>query len=114
MSKNLPQIYKENIFKRFFKYVSNLISFNRKEIMQESNVNDFSEKKENLKNNFLKDIKIEDGIVEKELEKKKMMEDLKNNLQLLEGFSIEELKKILEYYQNENEKKKIILKKLSA
>lgn len=113
MSKNLPQIYKENIFKRFFKYVSNLFSFNRKEIKQEANINDFSEKKENLKNNFLKDIKIEDGIVEKEFEKKKMMEDLKNNLQLLEGFSIEELKNILEYYQNENEKKRKILKKIS-
>lgn len=113
MNKNLPQIYNENIFKKILKYVCNLFSFNKKEIKPETKINDSSEKKENLKNNFLKDIKIEDGIVEREFEKKKMMENLKDNLQLLEGFSNEKLEKILEYYQNEYENKKKILKKLS-
>lgn len=114
MSNNLPQIYNENIFKKFFNYVKNLFSFKKKEVKEESTINDTNEQKEDLKNNFLKDIKIEEGMVDKEFEKKKVMDDLKDNLQLLEECSNEKLEKILQYYLKENEDKKKILKKLSA
>ncbi len=114
MSNNLPQIYKENIFKKIFDYVRNLFSFRKKENKEEIAIDDTSEKKENLKKNFLKDIKIEEGSVDKEIEKKKIMDNLKDNLQLLDNFSNERLEKILQYYLDENEKKKALLDKLSA
>lgn len=114
MSNNLPQIYNENIFKKFFNYLRNLFSFKKKEVKEEITINDTNEQKENIKNSFLKDIKIEDAIVDKEFEKKKIMDNLKDNLQLLEECSNEKLEKILQYYLKENEDKKKILKKLSA
>ena len=114
MSNNLPQIYNENILKKFFNYVRKLFSFNKNEVKQEIKINDTNKQKESLKNNFLKDIKIEDGMVDKEFEKKKIMDDLKDNLQLLEECSNEKLEKILQYYLKENEDKKKLLKKLSA
>lgn len=114
MSNNLPQIYNENIFKKFFNYLRNLFSFKKKEIKEEFAINNTSEQKENKKNSFLKDIKIEGVIVDKEFEKKKIMDNLKDNLQLLEECSNEKLEKILQYYLKENEDKKKLLKKLSA
>lgn len=114
MSNNLPQIYNENIFKKFFNYVRNLFSFKKNEVKQEIKINDTNKQKESLKNNFLKDIKIEDGMVDKEFEKKKIMDNLKDNLQLLEECSNEKLEKILQYYLEENENKKKLLKKLST
>lgn len=110
MSNNLPQIYNENIFKKFFNYVRNLFSFKKNEVKQEIKINDTNKQKESLKNNFLKDIKIEDGMVDKEFEKKKIMDNLKDNLQLLEECSNEKLEKILQYYLEENENKKKLLK----
>lgn len=114
MSNNLPQIYKEKILKKFFNFIRNLISFKKKEIKEEIDIIGTSEKKENLKNDFLKDIIIEEGSVDKEIEKKKIMDNLKDNLQLLDDFSNERLEKILQYYLDENEKKKALLNKLSA
>ena len=110
MSNNLPQIYNENIFKKFFNYVRNLFSFKKNKVKQEIKINDTNKQKESLKNNFLKDIKIEDGMVDKEFEKKKIMDNLKDNLQLLEECSNEKLEKILQYYLEENENKKKLLK----
>lgn len=114
MSNNLPQLYNENIFKNFFYYLRNLFSFKKKEIKEEININDTNEQKESIKNKFLKDIIIEDGMVDKEFERKKIMDNLKDNLQLLEECSNEKLEKILQYYLKENEDKKKILKKLSS
>lgn len=114
MSNNLPQIYNKNIFKKFFNYLRNLFSFKKKEVKEEITINNTSEQKEKIKNTFLKDIKLEDCIVDKEFEKKKIMDNLKDNLQLLEECSNEKLEKILQYYLDENEKKKALLDKLSA
>ena len=100
MSNNLPQIYNESIFK--------------KEVKEDIAIDNTSEQKEKITNSFLKDIKIEDGMVDKEFEKKKIMDNLKDNLQLLEECSNEKLEKILKYYLEENEKKKKLLKKLST
>ena len=114
MSNNLPQIYNENIFKKFFNYIKNLFSFKKKEVKEENIINVTSNIKDNRKSNFLKDVKIESGTVDKEFEKKKFMDNLKDDLQLLEECSNEKLEKILQYYLKENEDKKKILKKLSA
>ena len=114
MSNNLPQLYNENVFKKFFNYLRNLFSFKKKEVKEEIAINNTNKQNENSNNNFLKDIKIEDGMVDKEVEKKKIMDNLKDNLQLLEECSNERLEKILRYYLKENEDKKKLLKKLSA
>lgn len=110
MSNNLPQLYNENVFKKFFNYLRNLFSFKKKEVKEEITINNTNKQNENSKNNFLKDIKIEDGMVDKEVEKKKIMDNLKDNLQLLEECSNERLEKILRYYLKENEDKKKLLK----
>ena len=114
MSNNLPQIYNENIFKKFFKYIRNLFSFKKDSINNEIIVNENNYKEQNLKEKFIDNIKIENNNAIDENKKKKIMEDLKDNLQLLEECSNEKLEKILEYYLNENEEKKKILQKLSA
>lgn len=114
MSNNLPQIYSENIFKKFLNYLRNLFSFKKIKVKEKITINNISEHKENIKNNFLKDIKIEDGMVNKEVKNTKIMDNLKDSLQLLEECSNEKLEKILQYYLNENEAKKKILKKLSS
>ena len=48
-----------------------------------------------------------------EYQKKQFMEQLKNNQELLEKFSNDRLKVILQYYLDENNKKRERLKKIS-
>ena len=48
-----------------------------------------------------------------EYQKKRFMEQLKNNQELLEKFSNDRLKVILQYYLDENNKKRERLKKIS-
>lgn len=114
MSNNLPTIYNENIFKRFFNYIRNMFSFKKKEVKEENVINETNEQQKNLKNNFLKDMRIEDEVIDKDIKKKRIMDNLKDNLQLLEECSNEKLEKILQYYLEENDNKKKLLKKLSA
>lgn len=111
MNKNLPQIYKENIFKRFFNYIRGLFISKKNDNIEEVITADVNNENETKKNNFLQDIKIKDN---KEFEKKQYMDNLKDNLQLLEECSNEKLEKILDYYVKENEQKKAILNKLNA
>lgn len=112
MSNNLPQIYNGNIFKRFFNYIRKLFSFKNNidnEVVKTDNKNNV-----NLQKSFIQEIKIDDENTNKEFEKKKLMDNLKDNLQLLEGFSNEKLEKILQYYLKENEEKKKLLNNLST
>lgn len=114
MSNNLPHIYSKNIFKKFINYLRNLFFFKKKHGKEGIAINEVSEKQENLKNNFLKDIKIDSDAIEEEVKKKRIMDNLKDNLQLLEEYSNEKLEKILQYYLKENEEKKNILRKLNT
>ena len=52
-------------------------------------------------------------IFNNEYQKKQFMEQLKNNQELLEKFSNDRLKVILQYYLDENNKKRERLKKIS-
>lgn len=111
MSNNLPQLYNGNIFKRFFNYIRKLFSFKSNidnEVIKTDNKNNVSAQK-----SFIQEIKVDGENTNKEFEKKKIMDNLKDNLQLLDGFSNEKLEKILQYYLKENEEKKKILKKLT-
>ncbi len=69
----------------------------------------------NSNNQFKNDIKIDIEKIEfnNEYQKKRFMEQLKNNQELLEKFSNDRLKVILQYYLDENNKKRERLKKIS-
>ena len=69
----------------------------------------------NSNKQFKNDIKIDIEKIEfnNEYQKKQFMEQLKNNQELLEKFSNDRLKVILQYYLDENNKKREILKKIS-
>ena len=58
-------------------------------------------------------IDIENIEFNNEYQKKQFMEQLKNNQELLEKFSNDRLKVILQYYLDENNKKRERLKKIS-
>lgn len=113
MSNNLPQKYENTFFKKLFRYFKNLFSFKKKNVVEEKDKANLINN-ENLKENFLQSLKVENISIDKEIEKKNYMDNLKDNLELLEDFSSEKLEKILQYYLDENENKKAILKKLSA
>ncbi len=63
-------------------------------------------------NEFINRIKIDENYKNPEAEKRKIMEELKEKPELLDRFSVSILEKILKYYQDENERKKQVLKKL--
>ena len=67
----------------------------------------------NKKSNFFNKIKIDKSDINKELEKIKFMDMLKEKPELLENFSTERLERILQYYIEENNKKRDLIKKLS-
>ena len=67
-----------------------------------------------MSNNFIERIKIEKNLFRnKKSQREDFMKNLKKNPKLLENFSNDRLKKILQYYLEENEKKREILKKLT-
>ena len=63
---------------------------------------------------FAEEIKVKTNDKNEEYDRKQFMENLINNPNLLQEFSNERLEKILQYYLDENEKKRKILKKLIA
>ena len=63
--------------------------------------------------NLLEKIKVDTKIDNKEYARKEFMENLKRNPDLLNNFPNDKLEKILQYYIEENEKKKEILKKFN-
>lgn len=116
MSNNLPQEYKSNIFYNIFRKIRSLF-FRKKnnDVPVVENVNEVMENN-NIEENskFVEEIKVKENVVNTEVEKKKFMDNLTSNPELLEEFSNERLEKILEYYKEENNKKRELLKKLSA
>ncbi len=115
MSDNLPQKYRDNIFYRFINKLRLL--FHSKTINEEAQDNtDVLQNETNLeqKNNFVNQMKVEEGYKNIEYEKKKFMDNLSNNPELLNEFSADRLEKILQYYLDENNKKRELLKKLET
>ena len=116
MSNNLPQEYKSNIFYNIFRKIRSLF-FRKKniEVSVDENVNEVRENNNiEEKSKFVEEIKIKETVVNPEVKKKKFMDNLTDNPELLEKFSNERLEKILQYYKEENDKKRELLKKLSA
>ena len=113
MSNNLPQKYNNNIFHRFFCYIKNRF-FNKHSKLEQNTKDEKYEENIRTSDEFLKEIKLEKDIRNTEYEKRNFMDNLKKSPELLENFSSERLEKILQYYLEENEKKKLILKKLNG
>ncbi len=106
MKKELPQKYSDNIFQKIFRKIKTI--FYKKENEKDNTIEQAdSQKIENSK--FVEQVKIEES---QEAKKKKFMENISNNPNLLEAFSIERLEKILQYYKEENNKKAEILKRI--
>lgn len=117
MNDNLPKKYNDNIFSKFFGFIKKIFYGRRNKIEETNITNQVTEEKDmqTIKNNEFTDrIKIDADYKNPEEEKRKIMEELKEQPELLEKLSVNKLEKILKYYQDENEKKKETLKKLTA
>ena len=111
MNSNLPVKKRDGIFYKIFQKIKQIFRKNKYKAEKiESN-----EVISNSNNQFKNDIKIDIEKIEfnNEYQKKRFMEQLKNNQELLEKFSNDRLKVILQYYLDENNKKREILKKIS-
>ena len=111
MNSNLPVKQRNGIFYKIFLKINQIFRKNKykTEKVKSNEVISNSNKK------FKNDIKIDIEKIEfnNEYQKKQFMEQLKNNQELLEKFSNDRLKVILQYYLDENNKKREILKKIS-
>ncbi len=115
MNENLPQQYKNDIFHKIFNKLR-LLFFRKENIVNEKQI-EYCDNNNTIdnQNKFVNELKVENNIaVNSVYEKKKFMKDLTDNPELLEKFSIDRLKKILQYYLAENEKKRELLKKINA
>ena len=111
MNSNLPVKQRNGIFYKIFLKIKQIFRKNKyKTEKVESN-----EVISNSNKQFKNDIKIDIEKIEfnNEYQKKRFMEQLKNNQELLEKFSNDRLKVILQYYLDENNKKRERLKKIS-
>lgn len=113
MSENLPQKYEENIFRRFFNKIKNFFLGCKKEVEIQTNMVDDLEPR-NVSRNKLEDLKIDVKIDNSEFKRKEFMQNLTEHPELLENFSTDRLEKILQYYLEENEKKREMLKKIAT
>lgn len=125
MSDYLPQKYKNNIFQNIIKKIKAVFFYKEQNITQtmdkiEKNteqIMNVTETKQNKKedmSNFTEQIKIENDNKNVDYEKKKFMQSLTQNPELLKEFSNDRLEKILQYYLEENEQKREMLKRLNT
>ena len=115
MKENLPQKYKDNIFYRFLNKLRAFFYHDKHFEKEHVSTNEFEiTKRLGTKNDFAKQIKVDKNIKNLEYERMKFMENLTNNPNLLEEFSSDRLENILQYYLDENNKKRKILAKLNA
>lgn len=116
MNRSLPQKYKGNIFQKIFLKIKSLFSTKREIVEYSLTVTDYKEKeKTEIEKELVKQVYTENDVKRVEnadYEKKKFMGNIANNPELLEKFSNDRLEIILQYFKEENEKKKAILKKL--
>ncbi len=113
MNQNFPQKYKENIFQKLFNKVKNFFLGCKEEVKIDTNIVDSLEEK-NFSKNKLEDLKIDIKFDNTQFKRKEFMQNLTNHPELLESFSTDRLEKILQYYLEENEKKRETLKKIST
>lgn len=125
MSDYLPQKYKNNIFQKIIQKIKAVFFYKEQNITQtmdkiekntEQTIN-IIETKQNTKDSvsdFAEQIKVENENKHIDYEKKKFMKRLTENPELLKKFSNDRLEKILQYYLEENEQKREMLKRMST
>lgn len=111
MSENLPQKYKETIFRKFFARLKEFF-FKINEKNKKNDVN-ITFEEENTLNNKLDYLKVNVKFDNTEFKRKELMKNLSNKPELLENFSNDRLEKILQWYLYENAKKREKLKKVN-
>ncbi len=111
MNSNLPVKQRNGIFYKIFLKINQIFRKNKYKTEKVENNEVISNSNKQFKN----DIKIDIENIEfnNEYQKKQFIEQLKNNQELLEKFSNDRLKVILQYYLDENNKKRERLKKIS-
>ncbi len=110
---NLPQKYKNSFLSKFLIRIK---SFFHKDINKEHVINNREYKEDRIDNKdlvFLEGLKVDVNLKNNEYEKKEFMKRLKEHPDILEKLSIGRLELILQYYLDENEKKRKLLKKLT-
>ena len=111
MNSNLPVKQRNGIFYKIFLKINQIFRKNKYKTEKVESNEVISNYNKQFKNNIK--IDIENIEFNNEYQKKRFMEQLKNNQELLEKFSNDRLKVILQYYLDENSKKREILKKIS-
>ena len=111
MNSNLPVKQRNGIFYKIFLKINQIFRKNKYKTEKVESNEVISNSNKQFKNNIK--IDIENIEFNNEYQKKQFMEQLKNNQELLEKFSNDRLKVILQYYLDENNKKREILKKIS-
>ena len=119
MNNNLLAKYKENFFSKIIMKIRKLFFRSKNKSEKVKNINTVNlEKNNNEEENILNELKVDIEFDYKnyanEVERKDFMDNLTKKPDLLENFSTERLKKILQWYVEENEKKRVILKKLNS
>ncbi len=114
MSDNLPQKYKSNFFQNIIKKIKAVFFYKGKNIEQTMNSIEIKQNKKEKVSSFTEQIKIGDDNKNIDYEKKKFMQNLTENPELLKEFSNDRLEKILQYYLEENKKKREILKRINS
>ena len=116
MNEFLPKEYKEGFFYKLFKKFKNWFNHEKieenQEVYTKGNVgkNNVIETRNTFDESIKVDLSPNTNIIDKERE----LNNLVDNDELLEKLSNDKLEKILQYYLNENNKKREKLKKLSV
>ncbi len=114
MSDNLPQKYKNNIFQNIIKKIKAVFFSKEKNTELTMNSIETKQNKKDSVSNFAEQIKVENENKNIDYEKKKFMQELTENPNLLKEFSNDRLEKILQYYLEENQQKREILKRMNS
>lgn len=115
MENKLPQEYKENIFQKIRNYIKKIFFKNDEKTPKITANENTIDNLETIKNDdFIEYIKVNETYKDTEYKKKKFMKKLNENPDLLDKFSTDRLEKILQYYLDENEKKRMELKRLKS
>lgn len=111
MSDNLPPKYRKDFFSKLIRKLKMFFikSGEKNKFLIPENIEEKNKKRN--KDNILEYLKVDISLnINNEYEKREFMDNLTRNPELLEIFSNARLEEILQYYLNENEKKRALLK----
>ena len=110
MNDNLPKKYNNNIFSKIIVFVKNIFKSKKKDLKEI----EIEIEKNKIDTGFIERMKVNETYINVEEEKRRLMSKFNENPKLLENLSINRLEMVLKYYQEDNEKKKETIKKLTT